>query len=73
MQTNTHVCSYLSQFFLEWEMFKTEFLEKIKMYFMFNNFFFFSEVMLLWDDVEKYCRAVQAKVANIIWRIRIAC
>jgi len=30
MTTNIHVLSYLIQFFLEWEMFATKIVEKIK-------------------------------------------
>jgi hypothetical protein len=31
---------YFAQLFLEWQMFRTNFVEKIKTHFMFNNFFF---------------------------------
>jgi hypothetical protein len=30
---------YLAEFFLEWEMFQTKVIYKIKTHFMFNNFF----------------------------------
>ena len=30
MSTNIHLWSYLAQFFLEWEMFQTKVVEKIK-------------------------------------------
>jgi len=30
METNIHLCSYAAQFFLEWEMFRTEVVEEIK-------------------------------------------
>ena len=30
MNTNIHFRSYIAQFFLEWEMFQTEFVDKIK-------------------------------------------
>ena len=30
MKTNTHFWSYLAQFFLDWEIFQTEILDKIK-------------------------------------------
>jgi hypothetical protein len=33
-----HLWKYLAQFFLEWEMFQTIFVEKIKTYFILNNF-----------------------------------
>jgi len=31
--------SYLAHFFLEWEMFQTQVVEKIKTHFVFSNFF----------------------------------
>ena len=40
MNTNIHFWSYLSQFFLEWEMFRARVVEKIKTHvFIFNNSF----------------------------------
>ena len=39
MKTFSHLCQYLAEFFLEWEMFWTKFVEKIKTYFICNNFF----------------------------------
>ena len=30
MQTNVHLWKYLAEFSLEWEMFQTKFLQKIK-------------------------------------------
>ena len=43
-------------FFLEWEMFQTKVVEKIKIEFNFQ-WLFFSKILALWDNVEKYCRA----------------
>jgi len=37
MQINTHFWSYLAQFLLEWEMFQTKVVEKIKTHFVFTN------------------------------------
>ena len=37
MRTIVLVWSYLSQFCLKWEMFRTKVVEKIKTHFMFNN------------------------------------
>jgi hypothetical protein len=54
MKTNIHFWSHPSKFFLEWEMFQTKFVEKIKTHFVFN-FFFFRKSCLLLDNVEKYC------------------
>jgi hypothetical protein len=41
MKTIVHLWSYLTECFLELEMFQTKFLEKIKTHFTSNNFFFF--------------------------------
>ena len=71
MKTDIHFWSYLAQFYLEWETFQTEVVEKIKACrFLFNNFLF-RKSCCLWDNVEKYCAAGQA--ADVIWRMRIAC
>ena len=64
MQTDIHFSSYIAQLSLEWEMFQTKNLGKIKIYFMFNIFFFV--IMLLRDNVEKFCRAGQAKCNNMV-------
>jgi hypothetical protein len=40
MKTYVHLWSYLTQFFLEWEMFQTNVVEKLeKKNFMFSNIF----------------------------------
>ena len=40
MKTDIHFLSYLAHFFLEWEMFQTEFVDKIKTHILcFFNFF----------------------------------
>jgi len=39
MKTYVHVGSHLAEFFFEWEMLQTEFVEKMKAHFMLNNFF----------------------------------
>jgi hypothetical protein len=54
MKTNVHFWSYLAQFFLEWKMFQTSIVEKIKTRILCLIFFFKSRC--LWDSVEKYCR-----------------
>jgi len=41
MNTDIHFLSYITEFFLEWEMFQAKFVEKIKIHnFLFSNFFF---------------------------------
>jgi hypothetical protein len=39
MKTRIHLWSYVAQFFLEWKIFQSKFVEKINTHFMFNNFF----------------------------------
>ena len=60
MNTNIHFWSYLTEFFLEWGMFQTKFVDKIKTHFVFTSFFFFRKSCRLWDNVGKYCTAGQA-------------
>jgi len=40
MKTNIYFLSFLDQFFLEWEMFQTNWWTNSKYTFFFNNFFF---------------------------------
>jgi len=58
MNTNKHFWSYLSHFFLEWEIFQIKFLEKIEIHIL-CSVTFFRKSYRLWDNVENYCRAVQ--------------
>jgi len=60
MKTNVHFWSYLTQFFLEWEMFQTNILETIKAHIAFSINFFFEN-----SAVEKYCREGQATDNNM--------
>ena len=53
MNTNTHYWSYLAKFFLEWEMFQTKVVEKIKTHILRSNFFFFRKSCRLCNNVEK--------------------
>jgi len=41
VKTTVHFLSSLTQFFLEWEMFETEAVEKIKTHILFSIFYFF--------------------------------
>ena len=50
--------SYLAQFFLEWEIFQKNIVEKIETQLQ-------KKSCRLWDDVEKYCGAGQATDDNI--------
>jgi hypothetical protein len=53
-----HDTWYLAYFILEWEMFQTKFIEKIKTYIVCSVTFFFRISYRLWDNMEKYYRAV---------------
>ena len=56
METNIHFWSYLAQPFLEWEMFQTKVVQKIKTHILCSITFFFRKSYCFWDNVEKYCR-----------------
>jgi hypothetical protein len=43
MNTNVYLWSYLTQFFLEWEMFQTKVVEKIKTHILCSITIFFSK------------------------------
>jgi len=60
MSTNVHFWSYHAQFFLEWETFQINVVEKIETH---SNAF--RKSWRLSDNVEKYCRAGQATDDNM--------
>jgi hypothetical protein len=70
MKTYVHLWYYLAGSLLEWEVFQTKVVEKIK-HFMFNNLFLGNgavyEIMQ-----KKYYRAGQATNDGVIWHMRIA-
>jgi hypothetical protein len=66
MKTSIHFLSYLGHFFLEWEMFRTEVVEKIKTHILRSVTFFFRKSCRLWDNVEECCRAEQATDDNTV-------
>ena len=55
--------SYLAQFFLEWEMFRTKVVQKIKTHIL-CSVTLSRKSYRLWDNVEKYCREGQATDDN---------
>ena len=61
MKPDVNYWSYVVQFFLEWEMFRTKAVEKIETHFV----FIFFKSCLLWGDVEKHCWAGQATYDNM--------
>jgi hypothetical protein len=65
-----YIC-YLAHFFLEWEMFQSKVVEKIKTHFVFSNFFFFENLSFyekIWKDFLKPDRPQKTT-----WRMRITC
>jgi len=56
--------SYIAHFFLEWEIFETKVAEKIKTHVL-CSIFLFRKSCLLWNNVEKYCRAGQTTDGNM--------
>jgi hypothetical protein len=65
MKTNIHFWSYLAHFFLEWEMFRTKVVEKIKTHIL-CSVTFFRKTCRLWENVEtNYCKSGQATDDNM--------
>jgi hypothetical protein len=65
MKTDIHFWSYLAQFFLEWNIFRTKVVQNIKTRILSSvTFFFFRKSCRLWDNVEKYCTAGHATQYN---------
>ena len=60
-----HLWSYLAEFFLEWKIFQTKVIEKMKTHFVFSKFS--RKSCLLWYEysVENYYTAEQATHDNI--------
>ena len=64
MKISTHFGSYLAQFLLQWEMFQTKVVEEIKTHILCPITYFLTP-RRLWDNVEKYSRAVEATDDNM--------
>ena len=58
MKADIHFWSYLTQFFLEWEMLQKKVVEKIETHILYSVTFS-RKSCRLWDNVQKYVRAVQ--------------
>ena len=54
----------LAKFFLEWELFETKIVEKIKRHILYSVTFV-CKLSHLWDNVEKYGTSRQAAYDNI--------
>jgi hypothetical protein len=65
MKTYARLWQYLAEFFLEWQMFQTKVVEKIKTHILYSVNFF-RKSYRLWDNVEKWGRAGQAIDDTII-------
>jgi hypothetical protein len=70
MKTDKRLWSYLAQFFLEWEMFQTKVVEKMKTHLVFSNFFFENRAVyeIMWENIVELGRPQMT-----IWRMRVAC
>jgi hypothetical protein len=67
-----HLWQYLAEFFLEWEVFATNIVEKIKTHIL-CQVIFFLKICHLWDDVKHMVHTTrQATDDNIIRHMRIA-
>jgi hypothetical protein len=64
MKIIRHFGSYLAQFLLEWEMFQTKVVEKIKTHILCSVTYFLT-LSRVWDNVEKYSRAREATDDNM--------
>jgi hypothetical protein len=72
MKAYVHLWSYVAQYFLEWEMFYTEVVEKIKTHIL-CSMIFSRKSCRLWDNVKKYSIAGEATDDNKIRRMCAAC
>ena len=72
MQTDIHFWSYLAHFFLEWKIFQTKVVKKIKTHIFLLSNFFVSEnrtvYEIMWENMVEWGRPQKT-----IWRTRIAC
>jgi len=70
VKTNVHFWSYRVHFFLEWEMFWTTIVEKIKIHFLCSITFFeiYAVCEVMWKNNVELVRPLMT-----VWRMRIAC
>ena len=69
MKTYVHLLYYFPQFFLEWETFQTEFVEKTELRILYSLIFFLNPVVyeIMWKNVVEPGRTQMA-----IWPMRVA-
>jgi hypothetical protein len=65
MRTYVHLWSYLAELFLEWEMFETRVVQKIKTHILCFQWFLFFENRSVYEMQKKYCLARQATDDNM--------
>jgi len=73
MKACVHSWKYLAEFFLQWEVFRTKFVQKIETHFVFSNF---HPPPPEYRDFYKIMRKNNLKRGRpqmAIWRIRISC
>ena len=70
MKTNLHLWSYLSQFFVEWEMFQTKVLEKIKTHILCSITFF--ENRAVYEIMWKYTAQPRGEGGGRRWQYNTA-
>jgi len=63
---------YLTEFFLEWEIFQTKVAEEIKIHVL-SSIYFSRKSSRLWRTVEKYGRSRQATDGTVIRRMCFEC
>ena len=64
MKTNLYFW-YVAHFFLEWEIFQTKVVEKIKTHIL-CSITFLQKLCCLCHDLEEYCRAWQVTYDNMV-------
>jgi hypothetical protein len=72
VKTDVHLWQYLAEFFLQWEMFQTKVVEKIKTHIL-CSITFLRKSCRLWDNLWKFGKAGQVTDDNIVRRMRPAC
>ena len=65
MKTNVHIWSYLSEFLLGGDTYRTKFVENTKTHIL-CSITFFRKSCSLWNNVEKYGKTGQATDENLI-------
>jgi len=71
-RTNVNILLYLAQLFLEWEIFQTNVVQKIKIRILCSiTFFFFRKSCYLWNNVKKNI-VEPDRPRTTMWRMRIA-